>query len=322
MNVDLPLSELKTFKPTRNEPEDFDEFWSNTLSETRQHTLNARFELTNFGFSTIDAYDVSFNGFAGQRIKAWLMVPKNTSTKIPCIVQYLGYGGGRSFPHDWLLWSNFGYAHLVMDTRGQGSTWSKGDTPDIANTDVNPSHPGYMTQGILSPETYYYRRLMTDAVRAVEAAQAFEKVDPEKITVYGGSQGGGLSLAAAGLNQNVSVMLCDVPFLCNYRRAIEMTDNDPYGEIIRYLKIHRDKVDQVFQTLSYFDGMNFSSRAKAKALFSVGLMDTICPPSSIFSAYNHYASEKDIEIYEFNNHEGGGINHTLKQVEFLKNIWG
>jgi cephalosporin-C deacetylase len=64
--------------------------------------------------------------------------------------------------------------------------------------------------------------------------------------------------------------------------------------------------------------VNFSARAKAKALFSVGLMDMICPPSTVFAAYNHYKGEKDIKIYPFNGHEGGGTFHTYEKMKFVK----
>jgi cephalosporin-C deacetylase len=80
-------------------------------------------------------------------------------------------------------------------------------------------------------------------------------------------------------------------------------------------------VDTVFNTLSYFDGMNFAPRAKAKALFSVALMDQICPPSTVYAAYNHWAGEKDIKVYPYNGHEGGESYQKIEKVKFLKNIW-
>jgi cephalosporin-C deacetylase len=86
---------------------------------------------------------------------------------------------------------------------------------------------------------------------------------------------------------------------------------------VRYLTIHRGSVDTAFHTLSYFDGVNFAARAKASALFSVALMDNICPPSTVYGAYNAYAGDKAIESYTFNNHEGGGVFHERRQVEWL-----
>jgi len=178
-----------------------------------------------------------------------------------------------------------------------------------------------MTRGIESPETYYYRRIMTDAARAVEAAAAHEAVDPERIAVAGGSQGGGLAIAAAALSNRVRFLMPDVPFLCHYRRAIEITDEDPYGEIALYLHIHRDDEERSFRTLSYFDGLNFAARTKVPALYSVGLMDTICPPSTVYAAFNWHAGPKEIKVYPYNNHEGGGTFHAREKLSFARRLF-
>lgn len=315
---DLSLDELKTYRPPRQEPDDFDAFWQSTLAEARAHALEARFEPVDYGLATLETLDVTFNGYGGQPIKGWLLLPRQRAGRLPVVVEYIGYGGGRGFPTDWLLWSSAGLAHLVMDTRGQGSAWQKGDTPDLAPEGVQPHFPGFMTAGVLSPATYYYRRVFTDAVRAVEAARSHPAVDGDRVVVTGGSQGGGIALAVAGLEPSVTACLPDVPFLCHYRRAAEITDVNPYHEIARYCLVHRDKVDVVFNTLAYFDGVNFATRARAPALFSVGLMDDVCPPSTVFAAYNYYAGPKDIRIYTFNKHEGGGNYQALEKMRFVK----
>ncbi|MFZ6028954.1 MAG: acetylxylan esterase [Chloroflexota bacterium] len=318
---DLPLSQLEAYKPERVEPEDFDVFWHSTLAAARSHPLNPMFKQVDYGLAAQETFDVTYAGFDGQPIKGWLILPRQRSEKLPCVVEYIGYGGGRGFPTDWLLWASLGYAHLVMDTRGQGSNWQKGDTPDNG-AGGNPFHPGFMTQGILSPQDYYYRRVFTDAARSIEAARAHPAVDAQRIAVTGGSQGGGVTIAAAALVPDVQVAMADVPFLCHYRRATEIVDSYPYQEISRYLNTHRNHVEQVFRTLSYFDGVNLAVRAKAKALFSVGLMDMVCPPSTVYAAYNHWGGPKEIRTYAYNGHEGGGDFHTVEKVRFLKNLWG
>jgi len=318
---DLPLNELKTYLPTREEPADFDSFWKSTLDEARAFPLNATFEKVEYGLVAQETFDVTFGGFGGQPIKGWLILPSGRKGKLPCVVEFIGYGGGRNFATDWLLWASMGYAHFVMDTRGQGSSWSKGDTPDLYSEGGNPSMPGNMTQGILDPKHYFYRRVFTDAVRAIEAARSHAEVDSSHIAVTGGSQGGGISIAAAGLVPDMVAAMPDVPFLCHYRRATELVDTYPYKEIAEYCHTQRDKVDTVFKTLSYFDGINFSTRVKAKALFSTALMDQVCPPSTVYAAYNHWAGQKDIKVYPYNGHEGGGSYQTLEKIKFLKSIW-
>lgn len=319
---DMPFDQLQQYTPPRDEPADFDAFWQRTLDEARQFPLNATFTPVDTGLVTVESFDVTFNGFGGQPIKGWLTMPRQRGEKLPCVVEYIGYGGGRGFPTDWLLWASAGYAHLVMDTRGQGSSWQKGDTPDPEPEGSNPHHPGFMTRGVLRPETYYYRRVFTDGVRAVEAARSHSAIDAGQVAVTGGSQGGGITLAVSGLVPDVQVAMADVPFLCHYRRATTITDGYPYQEIARYLMSHRDKEEQVFRTLDYFDGVNFAARASASALFSVGLMDEICPPSTVYAAYNHYAGPKDIRVWRFNHHEGGGNFQTVERLRFLRSIWG
>ena len=315
---DMPQSQLEQYLPNVPEPTDFDAFWHESLTQTRQHALNAQFTPYENPYHTVEVFDVTFAGWAGQPIKGWFLLPKHRTGPLPCVVEYIGYGGGRSYPNDWLLWSSRGYAHFVMDTRGQGSAWSRGDTPDPEPADTNPHHPGFMTRGIRHKESYYYRRVFCDAVRAIEAARSHAAVDASRIAVTGGSQGGGIAIAASGLTPDVNVAMPDVPFLCHYRRATEITDSNPYSEISRYLMTHREAVEQVFETLSYFDGINFAKRANATALFSVGMMDDICPPSTVYAAYNHWQGHKEMSVWRYNRHEGGGTYQSQDKMQFMQ----
>lgn len=322
MFFDLSLAELQTYMPARNEPADFDAFWKETLEQTRRAPLDPKFERVESGLRTVETYDVTFRGFGGQAIKGWLVLPTQRSAPLPCMVEYIGYGGGRGLPTDWLVWASAGYAHLVMDTRGQGSAWRNGDTPDLETEGGNPQVPGFMTRGVLNPATYYYRRVFSDAVRTVETARAHPAIDAAHIGVTGASQGGGIALATSALADKIEIALCDVPFLCHYRRAVEITDAHPYMEISQYLHTHRDKVETVFRTLSYFDGVNFATRVQARSLFSVALMDEICPPSTVFAAYNYLTGPKQIEVWEFNHHEGGESYQTAAKLKFAREVWG
>jgi cephalosporin-C deacetylase len=313
---DLPIDELQAYRPPRDEPADFDAFWSDTLAESRAVRTPAVATDVDSRLETIRAADVTFSGFGGQPIKAWLLWPAGRTGPLPTVVEYIGYGGGRGRPVDWLVYASAGYAHLVMDTRGQGGNWRSGDTSDIEPTGTGPQFPGVMTRGILDPATYYYRRLMTDAALAVEAARDLPIVDGSRILVAGASQGGGLALSTAALAPGVSAAIVDVPFLSHYRRAVEVTDEHPYGEIRGFLRSHRRDEDQVFRTLAYFDGRAFAARATIPAMFSVGLEDEITPPSTVFAAYNEYAGPKEIRVWPYSGHEASEADQILERLEF------
>jgi len=327
---DLPLPELERYLPELDEPADLDEFWATTLAETRAFDLDVRRERFDAGLRLVDVEDLTYAGYGGHPVKAWVTRPAGSATdgsSLPAVVEFIGYGGGRGRPHERLAWAAAGYVHVLMDTRGQGSRWgSGGDTPDPVGS--TPAVPGYLTRGILDPAEHYYRRVFTDGVRAVEAARALPGVDAARVAVAGGSQGGGIALAVAGLVDDLAAVMPDVPFLCHFPRALAITDDDPYHEVVRYLSVHRTHKPQVMRTLSYLDGVHLARRATAPALFSVALRDTTCPPSTVFAAYNHYGTlapqrpDRAIEVYEFNQHEGGGGIQLDAQLRWAGKVLG
>ena len=317
--LDLPLAELRQYRPTVTEPADFDVFWATTLAESRAASTPAVVNRYDAGLTGIEVFDVTFSGFAGDPVKGWFMLPRAATGPLPTIVEYNGYGGGRGFPHEKLAWVAAGYAYFFMDTRGQGSAWgSGGGTPDPHGS--GPAFPGSMTMGIESPEAYFYRRVFTDAVLAVDALRGLDSVDETRITVCGISQGGGIAIAVAGLRDDLVAAMPEVPFLQHFERAVGLTGNDPYAEIVRYLAAHRGAEQQAFATLSYFDGVNFAKRASAPALYSVALMDPVCPPSTVFASANQYAGGATVVEYPFNEHEGGAGYHWRAQAQWLRGV--
>ncbi|HEX5114826.1 MAG TPA: acetylxylan esterase [Pseudonocardiaceae bacterium] len=316
---DLPLDQLERYLPDVPEPADFDAFWKASLATAAgTPVLLDVTPAEPTGLTLVDTWDVTLSGFGGDPVRAWYSRPAGYTAPLPAVVEFAGYGRGRGLPHERLTWPAAGYAHLLMDSRGQGDQYGAGgDTPDpVGGT---PGGPGPVARGILDPERYYYRRLITDAVRAVAAVRALPGVDPGRVAAVGNSQGGGLALAVAGLVPDLAAVLATAPFLCHIQRAIEITDAAPYGEIATYLSVHRGAEAAARHTLSYVDAVNFARRAVAPAHFGVGLRDTVCPPSTVFAAYNHYgAANRSIHVYPFNGHEGGDAVHTRTQLLWLR----
>jgi len=110
----------------------------------------------------------------------------------------------------------------------------------------------------------------------------------------------------------------DVPFLSDFRRAVELAPDLPLTEITRYLATHRTDPEPIFATLAYFDGVNFARRAAVPALFCVALMDSTVLPSTVYASLNNYLhDDRGIVVYPYNGHEGGQIHQWLRQTEWL-----
>ncbi|CAN5417406.1 acetylxylan esterase [soil metagenome] len=318
---DWPLAQLRAYRPEIAVPEDFDDFWSSTLAESRAAGGEATLHPAQTPVTQLIVDDLTFPGFAGEPIRGWVTRPRDAAGPLPTVVEFVGYGGGRGLPHERLQWAASGYVHILMDTRGQGGGWGTGgNTPDPHGS--GPATPGFMTRGVHDPHEYYYRRVFTDAVRLIDAARGFDFVDESRISVVGASQGGGIALAVAGLVPDLAGVMPDVPFLCDFRRSAQATPLAPFTELRTYLATNRSKVDDTFRTLSYFDGVTFAARASAPALFSVALMDDVVLPSTVFAAFNNYGGDSEIEVYEFNGHEGGQTFHWQRQAAWLADRLG
>jgi cephalosporin-C deacetylase len=139
----------------------------------------------------------------------------------------------------------------------------------------------------------------------------------------GGSQGGALTVACAALEPRIKRVAPFYPFLSDYRRVWEMDQaKDAYAELQEYFR-HSDPThcleEKIFETLGYIDIQYLAPRIRAEVLWGIGLMDTVCPPSSQFAAFNKITSPKTMAVYPDFGHEPlPGFND--RAFEFLRDV--
>lgn len=312
MLADIPLEQLTRYRYPRSAPAGLRPFWDDTLAGARARGGRVRADPVAHPLRTVRVHDVTFPGFAGDDVRGWWLLPPDPEG---VVVEYLGYGGGRGLPHERILWASHGYAHLVVDSRAQGAIWNTGDTSDPHGS--GPAAPGVLTRGVEAPEQLYYRRLLTDAVRAVDAVAALPGGADQPVAVIGHSQGGAMALAAAALHDDVTTAFARTPFLCGIARSIEVTAAAPYAELLTYLATHRDRADAVLGVLDHVDLAHLAPWISCPTLVSVGLGDTICPPSGVFAAINAMITAPEIAVWPYNGHEGGGAHDDARLARWL-----
>ena len=168
---------------------------------------------------------------------------------------------------------------------------------------------GHIIRGLEdeSPEKLYFRNVFLDCAQLARIVMALSYVDETRVAATGGSQGGGLTLACAALTPTLNRAAPVYPFLSDYRRVWEMDlAKDAYSDVKEFFR-HTDpthaREKETFTRLGYVDNHNLAHRIRCRVRMYTGLMDTICPPSSQFAAYNRIESEKEVVLYPDFGHE-------------------
>lgn len=307
------IEEFEQYCPSLTKRNDFDEFWKDTIALSKAVELNPSLTEIEYPLAYVTCYEMTYDGYDHTKIHGWYLLPKfvDNQDKIPCIVCYHGFTGSKSLPQEYAQWLLMGMAVIAIDCRLQG-----GDTASMEN--YNTGLVGNVTSlGILDKNHYYFRAVYMDCCRAIDFACSRPEIDQSKIVVAGGSQGGALTMAVASLDQRVALAMADVPSNSNIEARIE-GKHGSFACLAEYLCRYPERIDQVYETVSYFDTMNLADRITCPVLASVCLKDDICPAKYYFATFNRITSEKEIQVYPFNGHDGGGIAHGKRKLEFLR----
>jgi cephalosporin-C deacetylase len=318
MLVDLPVSELFTYGGRNPRPADHDAYWARALGELDAQDLRPELVPAAFRCPFADCFDLWFTGVGGARIHSRYLRPKTVTGKAPALLKFHGYSGSAG---DWVFllpYAAAGMAIAAMDVRGQGGLSE--DSGGVKGNTLN----GHIIRGLGGdPDKLLFRNIFLDTVALARVLAGFEEVDADRMGAFGGSQGGGLTVACAALYPNLKKAAPAYPFLCDYKRVWEMDlAKGAYQELQDYFRRfdpRHEREEKIFSTLGYIDLQFLAERIKAELLMFTGLMDTICPPSSQFAMYNKVTSKKSARFYPDFGHEGLPDSEDLT-FEFLASL--
>jgi cephalosporin-C deacetylase len=300
--VDLPLSELRQYRGRNPRPDDFDDYWDRALAEMRD--VDPAVELIPHSLAThfAECFHLYFTGVGGARVHAKYLRPKNAPAPHPAVLLFHGYSGSSGDWSDKLNWVAQGYSVAALDARGQGGLSQ--DTGWVVGNTLR----GHIIRGLDdAPEKLLFRQIFLDCAQVAGIVMSLPEIDPARVGATGGSQGGGLTLACTALEPSIKLAAPVFPFLCDYQRVWEMDlATNAYEELRQYFRLFdplHEREKEVFTKLGYVDCQHLAHRIRGEVLMAVGLMDSICPPSTQFAAYNKIESKKEMLIYPDFGHE-------------------
>ena len=305
MSVDMPLEKLLQYQGSSPCPRDFGRYWEESLAEL--DAVNKDISLTpspEFSAPGAECLDLYFTGVGGARVYAKVLRPKKRRGDAPAVLTFHGYHSNSGSWPSKLAYVNAGFTVAALDCRGQFGR-SK-DNLQVDGTTVQ----GHIIRGIGDPDPkkMLYRCNYLDTVELARIIMDLDNVDPKRVGVTGGSQGGALAIACAALEPRINRCIVMYPFLGDFRRVCDMDlFKGAYQEFSYYLRWYdprHEHMDEFFDRLGYIDIRNFAPYVKCKFRMFTGFMDSTCPPSTQFAIYNNIASaDKDYKIWYDYGHE-------------------
>lgn len=270
-------------------PDDFGQFWSNQKDLLAQVPADAKLTHVEHQDESIQCFDVQVDCLGGAPVSGYLSKPADAKAKsLPAILWVHGAGVRSSSLPNAIKGAKANM--LSMDINAHGLP--NGKPGQFYKDQSDGPLKDYRYDGRGNRETSYFRGMYLRMVRSIDFLTAQPEWDGKAVIVIGHSQGGGQALVAGGLDERVTFIATGVPAICDHSgRVVDRINGWP--KLVPQAE-NGKPVTEILEAARYIDAVNFASRCKADAIMSVGFVDTVCPPSSCYAAYNQLLGDKQI----------------------------
>lgn len=296
-------------EPTTTEPEDFAQFWKEAKDELADIPVDGKMTLlSDRCTSLVDVYHVSFQNYPeNSRIYGILCVPK-AEGQYPAVLRVPG-AGVRPYYGD-VETAEKGAITLQIGIHGVPVILDDHVYDDLRFGALR----GYNNFNLSDRDEYYYKRVYLGCVRAIDFIFSQDKFDGTNLAVAGGSQGGALSIVTAGLDDRVKWIVPYYPALCDLTGYVNGRAGG-WPHMFRNAEPKDPVVTAEIETSKYFDVVNFARHVQAEGYYSWGFNDNVCPPTSMYSAYNVIKAEKQLFLAPETGH------WTYPEQHKVTNAW-
>lgn len=280
--------EPEKIQPTIKLPQDFKQFWDNEKAKASEIPLKPKMTLLSEKCTDeVNVYLVEYqNSTIGSFMHGVLCMPKKPG-RYPAVLRVPG-AGVRGYNGDIQLASK-GLITLEIGIHGIPVNLPAQTYQNLGSGALN----NYMSFNLDNRDTYYYKRVYLGCVRAIDFLYTLDQFDKDRLAVTGGSQGGALSIVTAGLDNRVKYLAPQYPALCDLTGYL-------HGRAGGWPHMFRDpnesNIQKKTEVAQYYDVVNFARFVNIPGFYCWGYNDTVCPPTSMYSAYNVTPGEKELML--------------------------
>lgn len=278
-------------QPTVIKPSDFDAFWEKAKQELAQLSVDAKLTLLPERSSALtNVYHVSIQNYGASRLYGMLCVPKKEG-KYPAVLQVPG-AGIRPYNPDLEL-ADKGVIVFTIGIHGIPVNLD----PSVYNDLNNGALKGYFFFNADHKDRYYYKRVYLGCIRSVDFIYSLPQFNGTTVGVSGNSQGGALSIVTAALDERVKFLAAVHPALSDLT-GYHFNRAGGWPHFYAEANAWFSNTSRVKETLPYYDVVNFAGRIKVKGFYTWGFNDDVCPPTSMYAAYNMITAPKQLSLFK------------------------
>ena len=298
--------------PFTKMPDDFGNFWKQTLDEMHKTPLSYTRELAKeYCTDKIDCWLIRLKIDKEHSMFGYLFMPKDREgKKLPAAFSPPGAGVKTiKYPLRHKYYPEDGFIRLEVEIHGLDPRLSESTFKDITSAFASEDN-GYFTNRIDNREAYYLRHVYAGMVRWTDFLCSLPEWDGKNLAVQGGSQGGALALVTAALDPRVTACCVNHPALTDMAGYSEKGCTGGYPHFKPSLL-----TPQVVNVLQYYDVINFCRIVKCPVRMTWGYNDNVCPPTTSYAAWNTLTCPKECVITPVNEH------WTSEQMEKEHEEW-
>jgi cephalosporin-C deacetylase len=276
-------------KPSLPVPDDFDAFWDEKKALLAQVPVKAQVKQVASGSVALNAYDVQVDAL-GAPVSGYLVLPKNAQPgTLPAIITLHGAGVSSAQISRAAGWAADNMLAFDVNAHGIPNGMATTYYSALASGEL----ADYRVRGVDSRDDFYFLGMFLRVIRAIDYITTRPEWDGKTIILYGTSQGGAQSYAGAGLDPRVTFFVAGVSAMADLTgKVVERATGWPGASLTS--STNPTIMDRRINTVRYFDAMNMATRTKADGFFTVGFIDTTCPPTTVYAAYNNVPTKKSI----------------------------